>query len=96
MQLIQLENVFSTFPNIIVCFIKHRKCCQLRTWECGKRMEEQAVDNYNEPAQKSGSDKTNSNKGWRGYKWDLLEGFHVLEQKARRGEHKATRSDTEA
>lgn len=52
-------------------------------------MEEQAVNSCDEPAQKNGSTQTSSNKGWRGYKRDLLEGFHVLEQKARRGEDKA-------
>ena len=59
-------------------------------------MEEQAVNNCDEPAQKNGSTHTSSNKGWRGYRRDLLEGVHVLEQKARRGEEKASRQDIEA
>ena len=84
MQLSHLENVLSTFPDIIVRFIQHRKCCQLRTWECGKRMEEQAIDSDNEPANYNGSNQTSSSKGWRESKGNLLEGFHVLEQKARR------------
>ena len=51
-------------------------------------MEEQAVNSYSEPAKKNRSNHSSSSKGWRGYRRDLHEGFHVLEQKARRGEHK--------
>ena len=59
MQLIHLEDIFSAFLDIIVCFIEHRNACQLRTGECAKRMKEEAIDSYSDAAEKNeGKHKT--------------------------------------